>query len=333
MLWFFIAFVAYFLNALAAVVDKTMLKKESTVGTPVTYTFSIAMFGALLMIIFLSVSIFVPSLQIGFPGYYIFFISLVTGGVNIWALLLIFSALKKDDASRVSPMVGGLIPIFVLVLAWYMLGEKLETSQYVSFIFLILGTFLIALDFQEKGFVSWLKNKFHLKKKIKMPHIRKTIWLALPAAFLFAVMNVLTKHVYTQVNFVDGFLWTRLGAFVAVLFLLFSFKNREEIRQSFHHEKKSQRQKKNDKKTAGRFLVGQVSGGLGSLFLQYAIFLGSVTLVNALQGVQYGFVFLIVALLTLFAPKILKEKISREIVIQKLVAICLIGIGLFILVF
>ena len=158
--------------------------------------------------------------------------------------------------------------------------------------------------------------------------IRKTLWIALPASVLFAVSHVLIKFVYINTDFFSGFIWTRLGSFLAVILLLLSAKNRNIIKNDF---KKNKNQPSQTKSTTFRFLFGQACGGSGAILIQYAIFLGSVTLVNALQGAQYGFVFILAALATLFLPKLIKETISREIIIQKILAILIIGIGLYLI--
>jgi len=300
MSWLIITLIAYLLNAIAAVIDKTMLKKN--VLSPISYVFSIAMLGAVLILFVLPFGFTVPNL-------FILIISLIAGAVFTWGLILLFQALQKDEATRTSAMIGGLVPIFVFILAWYVLEEKLTSNQYLAFIFLIVGIFLMALDFQERI-------------------IRKTLWIALPASVLFAVSHVLTKFVYINTDFLSGFVWTRLGAFISILVLLISAKNRAIIKRDF---KKNKNQPSKAKSTTFRFLFGQACGGGGAILIQYAIFLGSVTLVNALQGAQYGFVFILAALATLFLPKLIKETISREIIFQKILAILIIGIGLYLI--
>jgi len=316
-MWLIIAISAYFLNAIAMVVDKTLLKKN--ISHPFVYVFYIAVLGAILMLLVLPFGFVIPT------GITLF-IALVSGAVFVWALLLLFSVLKKDEATRVGPMVGGLTPVFVLILAWYVLQESLTCNQYIGFIFLILGAFLISLDFQEHGAKAWLKKKLKLNTKIQLPQIRKTLWLALPASALFGVSHVLTKFVYQNTEFLPGFIWTRAGSLLAVLVLLLIPANRALI---FKDLKKNKKQKNNTQKTGGRFLFGQACGASGAVLIQYAIFLGSVTLINALQGLQQVFIFIIVLLLTLIAPKILKEEISKEIFFQKITAVALIFIGLY----
>ncbi len=322
MSWFLITIIAYFLNAIAMVIDKTLLKKE--IPNPIVYTFYIALLGAVMMLL-------IVPFGFSIPAGLIIFISLVAGAVFIWALILMFLALRKDDATRVTPMIGGLTPIFVFVLAWYILQEQLTRNQYLAFIFLLSGTFLISLDFTPKGqgILFWLKRKLALgpqSKRISIPQIRKVIWIALPSASLFSVAYILTKYVYQNTEFLTGFIWTRLGAFLAAMLLLLWPENRKAIVKNF---KKTSKSKSKQKSAGGKFLIGQACGGASALLIQYAISLGSVSLVQALQGLQYAFVFLIVLTLTTFLPKILKEEMSKEIFFQKVLAVFLIFIGLY----
>lgn len=317
MTWLTVALVAYFLNAIAMITDKALLKKDK-IDNPFVYVFYIAALGCLMML-------FVIPFGLKIPDTLTIWVSLLAGATFIWALLLMFAALKRDEASRVNPMVGGLTPIFVFIFAWYILEEKLNYNQYVGLFFLIVGSLIIALDFKKHGAWSWLKKKLGLLN-FSLPQIRKTIWLVLPSAALFGVSSVLTKFVYANTKFLTGFIWTRAGSLVAVILLLFIPANFKAIKDSLTHNKKD---KSDAKKTGGLFLFGQVCGGSSAILQQYAIFLGSVTLVQAMQGVQYVFVFIFAMLLTMFLPKILKEELTKEILIQKIIGILIIILGLY----
>ena len=94
------------------------------------------------------------------------------------------------------------------------------------------------------------------------------------------------------------------------------------------HDLKNQKQSRRAAKTAKRFLFGQACGGTGNLLVTYAVSLASVTLVQALQGTQYIFLFLGVLFLTFYFPRILKEKVTKEIVLQKTIAILIIVTGI-----
>ncbi len=301
MFWLLLTLLAYFLNAIAMVIDKTLLKRD--IKNPFVYTFYIAALGAVLMVLAVPIAYFL-SLELIWPGWSQFWISMLAGGTFSIGLFLLFIALRKSDATRLTPIVGGLTPVFVLILAYFFLNESLLTKQIIAFILIIAGTFLVSLEVT-KGDVRF----------------RKILLLALPAALFFGLSYVLTKDVYNHQPFVSGFVWTRLGAFLVVLLPMILPANRHDLLHPGGH--------KGIQKAKGRFLFGQACGGSSAVLIQYAISIASVTLVQALQGTQYVFVFLMVLITTFYFPKFLKEKISPSIIVQKTVAILLIVLGIY----
>src|SRR3989339_2069824 len=103
--WLVIVVIGYALNAVAMAVDKALLRKE--VPHPAAYTFYIAVLGGL-AIVLLPFDFQIPS-----PQLLIF--NILAGVFFIGGLYLLFAALKKEDASRVTPFVGGLTPFLVLI--------------------------------------------------------------------------------------------------------------------------------------------------------------------------------------------------------------------------
>jgi hypothetical protein len=63
----------------------------------------------------------------------------------------------------------------------------------------------------------------------------------------------------------------------------------------------------------------------------YAVYLGPVAIINAMQGIQYAFLLVFGIFFTVFFPKILKEDISKKIIYKKVLAILLIAIGLYLI--
>ncbi len=322
MSWLSLTIFAYFLNSLAMVIDKTLLKRE--VKNPFVYTFYVAALGALLMIVAIPIALLFK-LELIWPGYSQFGLSLLAGATFSIGLLFMFSALKREDASRLIPMIGGLTPIFVLLLAYIFINEQLTRGQIFAFILIIIGTFIISLEFdRQRGFLIWFKQKITGKVTYQLPKIRSALLLALQAAILFGLSYALTKDVYNHQPFVSGFVWTRLGAFLVVLLPIISAQNRRDL---FHPEPSH-----GMAAAKGRFLFGQFCGGSSALLLQYAISLASVSLIQALQGIQYVFVFIAVLIGTYYFPKYLKEELTFFIVSQKILAISLIGAGIYLLI-
>lgn len=298
MSWLLITLIAYFLNAIAMVVDKTLLKRD--VKNPFVYTFYIAALGAVLMV-------FILPFGLTWPGWSQLIISLLVGATFAIGLFLMFFGLKKEDASRLTPIIGGLTPVFVFILAYLFLAERLFSRQMVAFSLIIIGTFIISLTFS----------------KDRAPQLRRALWLALPAAFFYGLSYVLTKDVYNHQPFFSGFVWTRLGVFITAMLPMLWAANRRDL---LHPPKD------NNSNVRGRFLFGQACGGASAVLIQYATAIASVSLVQALQGVQYVFIFIAVVYLNHYHPKVLKENLSAAALAQKIIAILLIALGMYFII-
>src|SRR3989344_4905535 len=115
MTWFIIAIFAYFLNAVAITIDKFLLSKK--IPNPAVYAFFIATLSLLALVL----------IPFGFHFYSLaqIYIALVAGLIFTFALLYLFRALSQNEASRITPFMGGLQPLFIFILALIFLGEKL----------------------------------------------------------------------------------------------------------------------------------------------------------------------------------------------------------------
>lgn len=287
-----IAIFAYFLFAINGVVDKFLLSR--VVRHPIAYAFYIGITGPLTLLL-APFGLEVP----GSVGDFV--IAIVGGGSFIIALYFFYNAIQQTSISRILPVEGGFVPFFTLILAYTILGERLTNVQLLGFVFLVAGAILIAFK-KEKG--QW--------------HTR-ALGNGIAAAFLFALSFTLTKYIFDATNFVSGLIWTRLGFFLVSLSFLLPKLSRRYILNTPKHAS-----------TGNKFLYygTRLTGGAAGLLQNYAIALGSVTIVNALQGTQYAILLLMTIVLSRNYPKILKEKISGHILLQKILAIILIGFGL-----
>src|SRR6185436_14239925 len=114
------------------------------------------------------------------------------------------------------------------------------------------------------------------------------------------------------------------GVFLVALCLLFKKSLRKEIWGTA---------KKVSPKNALVYYGARGAGAAAGLLQQYAISIGSVTIINALQGTQFAFLLGLTTFTSYRFPKILKEDITIPIIIQKAFALLLIGLGLGILAF
>jgi len=298
MLWLIITILAYFFLAISIFGDRFLL--TNNIPNPKVYSFYVGIL-SIFVIIFIPFGFFFPtSSQI--------FLAFLTGILFILGLYLYYSLIREFEASRIAPAIGGMIPILVLffVYVFSRSGVTFYFKDIVSFLLLISGSILIVMEKSKSIF-------------------GKSFLFSLGAAFYFALYFVLAKFVYTSLTFINGFIWIRIGSFLAALFFLL-FK---EVRlQIFTKPQRT------GFKTTGIFIGNQIIGSSGAILQNWAIALAPlvyVAFINALQGVQYAFLLIFAVLLSRKFPQILKEQISKEVILQKIVAILLIGGGLVIL--
>jgi hypothetical protein len=149
-------------------------------------------------------------------------------------------------------------------------------------------------------------------------------------AFFFSLAFVLAKYVYLTQPFWNGFIWRSMGGFLMAVCFLFIFP---EIRKELFLTGKSLLPG-GSKKTSAIFVSNQLAGAGSAILQNWAIFLAPlalVPLIHALNGTQYVFLFIFSVFLSLKFPRILKEEVSRDVILQKVIAIILIGLGLVLL--
>lgn len=307
MSWFSVAIISYFLMAVVNLTDKFLI--DNVVKSSKTYTFLVC---TLSLFIFVAAPWFLE-----FPGWKEVLLAILSGSLFTAATFFMYEALRRSAASQTIIIIGGLVPVFTALLSFIFLREYFFIYQIGGLMLLIGGTFLIAFLPTVTSFWEKIWQNFHPNK-----YKRRSWRLAGLAAFFYAAFFVATKEVYLQQPFVSGFMWLRLGAFLAAaLFLLEPNSRREIIQQIFP-------KKKNKYKNNFLFLANQGLGALSSILQNYAIFLGPVAMVAALQGVQYGALIVMSFLLGLFIKQY-KEKFTWRIFLQKLIAILLIIGGLY----
>lgn len=298
-LWLIIIVLAYLFFSLAYLGDKLVL---AGAPKPVSYTFYVGLLSLFVLCL-------IPISNFYFPGFPLFYLMIFDAAIYICALYLMFVGLENFEVSKVMTTVGATQPILILGLTWIIWGEQIFTrTDIIAFVLLIIGTILI----------SYKKNNFGVKNGF--------LKIVLLSSLLFSIDYILQKYIFIKLPFLVGFIWLRILMFFFASMFLLSEKNRREIFKKRNIE---------NKKLGPIFLFSQVSGGLANFLQSYAIALAPVALlpiVNSLRGLQYVFLFLITVFLTVFFPKILKEEISKKIIIQKSISIILIVIGLALLV-
>lgn len=298
MLWFLVTIISYALNSVALLMDKFLLEKK--IPNPAVYTLAICSVGILTIVI----------LPFGWqqPDAAELFWALMSGAVFTPALYFMFLALKNGESSRIVPFLGGLQPVIILPLAWYFLGESFSAAFIAALFLLIAGTVLISY---ERG---------QAKKSAYIFAIISTV--------LFAVSIVMAKWVYGSMDtFITPFVFTRFGSALVALPLL--------LLPGVLFAQPAKGKKKKLGSAWGLLLIGQTCGAFASVLVNWAIAISdnATAIINAMQGLQYVFLFVAVLILTKLFPKILKENMSPAVLTQKAIATGLIIIGLALVAF
>ncbi len=297
MLWLIVIISAYLIFAITSLIDNYLLAGPPN---PKSYSFYVGMLG-------ISVLVLAPLVGFSIPAQPQLLLALLAGVIYIFALFWFFTGLEHFEPSTIVPAIGGTLPLFTFSLVYLFSGGEavLGIKEVFAFALLILGSFLITFK----------------RKKISLGSLK----ISLMAAFLFALAFILTKYVYLEQSFWTGFIWMRIGGFLAALCFLFSGAVRKEV-----FLKKSTFQKK----SGVLFLFNQGMGAGGFILQNFAIALAGLAFlpfINALQGVQYVFLFLIIIFLAKKLPQLVEEKLTKRNILQKVISIILIGLGLAVL--
>jgi drug/metabolite transporter (DMT)-like permease len=306
MSWIAIAIIGHLANGFAFVIDKILLR--SAFSRSATYAGLVGLLSTFVLVL----APFAPRWPVG-SGWVV---ALASGSTFIFALWAFFAALARAEASRVVPIIGSLIPMLTLVGTYLFLNERLTDQTFIGFILLILATMLLS---------SGGKGKLD----------KGTLLIAIISAFLFAVASVTGKATYDASGFLGGFITTRIAAAVTSLFILLVLDRQAglELRSLIQPQEHSTKNHRQPGRMAGLLaLIGQTLGATGFLLVQWGTALGSASIVNALQAVQYALLVIVGIALYKKAPQLLGEELSRKTLIVKTAALLLTALGMYFVV-
>ena len=307
MSWLAVALTAYLILAVVNLLDKFLV--DNVMKSSRAYAFAACVLGAGIAL--------VSPWFLTWPGWLPFFHNLINGFIFAAALWSLFSALRRGEVSRILVLVGGLTPVFTLILSLLFLEESFSRGEIMGMLLILVGVFLIIF----LPFSKDLKSKVGSVPNLKLAAFFQGMAIAALSALFYSVYFISTKEAYLGQPFFSAFIWTRLGAALAVMLFLLRSADRLAIKEAFLSSDRGGK----------KFLVvfNQSMGAAGFILQNYAVYLGSVVIVNALQGVQYAFLLVISGAVSLLAPQLLKEDFSRRAVFQKSLAVAAIMAGLY----
>lgn len=305
--WLFLAIGGHLLNGIAFVIDKALL--TSSFKHSATYASLIGILSSLFFLGFPWVRVW-PSSSIG-PyvfGFGAFFV------LGLWAF---FESLKREEASRIVPIVGSLVPIVTLLGAYTLLDERLTPRSLIGF-----GLLLIA---------TWVFTGGSFKQHSRIQ--RTSFILSLLAAIAFATATISGKYAFDHGEFLSVLLASRLAAgCVGLLIALFVQGTRKELAEAFFQTSSKQSLKhapaRSSSRTIAWTLTAQLSGAGGFFLVNAALARGSAPLVNALQAIQYGTILLIAVVGGRTLQHKLHESVDGKTLMIKAIGILITAGGL-----
>ncbi|MEP1080307.1 EamA family transporter [Leptolyngbya sp. PL-A3] len=274
--WLPFATIAYLVWSIATLTSKVLLSRYTS--SLVVYTVSLGLVSLLPLLL-------VPVRGLTIPNPGLLCMALVGGMLYITVIMLYFKALSLEEASRVIPL-WRFTPIFVLLLSGYLIDEHLTHYQLIAFVLLVLGGFGVS--------VKRIGDTFKLSPAF--------YWM-LFSSLVGAIYNVLIKFIYLRLPYYDGFTLIRFGATLTALAVLSIPKNRLVLFNSLASVSNS---------IKALILFNAVLDLIGLAFLNFALSLAPVTLVNASAGIQAVFVLFFSTAISWKFPHVLKEDIDRR---------------------
>lgn len=308
MSWILLATVGQFLNALVAIFDKYIVSDEKVLPRPFVYAFySCLVTGAWILIFLIGLipglgAVGVPTFEnVQRPSIQVVAMSFLAAYTFFIALVSMFDALKRADASSTMPIIGSVSALSSFGLSYLFLNIKVADTFIVGVILLSVGTLLVAQTLPRK---SVILNVFH-------------------SGLFFALHYITMKALFLETSFDDGFFWSRIAFVLFTLSLLLVPAYYKKIREQTAET---------SKKAGIIVLLAKVLAGVAAFMLLKATDLGEVSVVQALGGLQYVFILLITLIFAHWLPESVTDRDMRpQVFFRKILYVVVILVGFFVL--
>lgn len=289
MSWVVLAILAAFFYAFESILDKVAVSRQLKNPTEATIIGGGALFLSLIAIGAIGGGTVAP--------FSVALICLACGVIAHAVNWFYFIALKKEEVSRVMP-VYALMPVITTAFAFLVLGEKFSTQTYVGIVLIVCGSILISLKPHAGGF-----------------RLSKGIMFVLLSAIFASSRAIITKYIEGAASDWTIVLWTGIGGLTAVV-----------ITELTHNHKRIQRR---EHRGVGVLVGSGMLGGIAMTAYTFALLHGPASLATALVEVSPVFVLIIASVFAAQFPEMSDEVVTKRVVLQKMLAIVVIGIGAF----
>lgn len=300
--WFLLALVGPLLYSFTNHIDRILLTKyfkEGGVGT-------LILVSSLLSILAVPLFYLADPSVMNVSGGSV----LILSGLAILDVILLWSylvAMKESEASVVIVFYQ-LVPVLGLVFGYFILGEIITQTQLIAVAIILLGTSIVSFEIDSE-------NNFK-------PRWKTVIFMTI-ACLCWAIELVIFKVVAIEENVVRSLFWKHIAL---VLVGIVIFMCAPLYRKQFVLAMRS-----NSKIIISLNVLNEVLYMVGTMAVAFAAMLAQVGLVLLTETYQAIFVFVIGIVLTKYFPHISVENITAKHLWQKFFAICVTGLGTYLL--
>ena len=196
--WFLFAFACAIISSISAIVEKKTLMKEHAMEFSTVFSIFNFLF-VLPLLPFVDLGILKDPYTLGF-----IYATSVLGGL---AFFFIAKGARHMEISVVSPLLN-FGPVFLIILAWFFLGETLTFQQIIGIMIIILGSYLLEISTKHPSLLG------PIKKMISSKYIHY-IFIAL---ILYAFSSIGDKIILSRITTISYIVIIHF--FIAVNFIV-----------------------------------------------------------------------------------------------------------------
>ena len=289
MQWYIMVFIATFLYGIANIVDNFLSNKlfeKPQILIFYSYLFSV---------IFLPLLLFIGPIKIPPPALMIPIF--IAGILQIIYLYPYYRTLQAEDTS-VAISLFSIGQIFVPILAFIFIGERLKVYQYAGIALIVISSFALT----------------HNKKM----RFKRSLWLMLFSAFLVSCIDVLYKYTLSGVDALTVVFWSVLFAFI-IITITVMITDRENLEFA--------KMKKNMK----YFVIIEFMTLVAFILLIYGFSLAPVTLAKGIESTKPLMILFIAVIGKGLFPNLFREETSFKSIAKKSMFFILMIIGVIII--
>jgi len=226
--------------------------------------------------------------------------AVASGMLRTAAVVIMLDSLRREEVSRVIPVVYT-YPIFVAVMAMPLLGESLNSLEWLAIVIVVVGAVMVSITQSPSGSIRW----------------RGKLLLLFSASLLFAVADIASKYALAYISFWNMF-W--LSAFcMSGIFLLVSVRP-QVIGQVIKMEQRNS--------AIALLVFNETLAPVGIVLSFWALERGPVSLVSTIIGSRPMFVLMAALILSRLSPMFLEWRYGKWILAMRLIATAMIVSGI-----